>query len=76
MLNTTQLINIAKQAAVNPEAVVEANFDALYEYYTSPDRKDAAMPYGTAKARTGDPYIWIEDQLSTLISQKSFSFAR
>jgi hypothetical protein len=75
MLNTTQLINIAKQAAVNPE-VVEDNFDALYEYYTSPDRKAAAMPYGTAKARAGDPYQWIEEQLSGLIVQKSFVFTR
>src|ERR1035441_8739169 len=30
---------------------------ALYEYY-SPD-----MPYGTAKARTGDPDQWIEEHL-------------
>jgi len=28
-------------------------YDKLYEYYVDD------MPYGTAKARTGDPYDWI-----------------
>ena len=30
-------------------------FNDLYEYYVED------MPYGTAKARTGDPYQWIEE---------------
>lgn len=32
-------------------------YDALFDYYQSD------MPYGTAKARTGDPYEWIADRL-------------
>lgn len=32
-------------------------YDALYEYYQD------EIPYGTAKARTGDPRAWIERQL-------------
>jgi hypothetical protein len=32
-------------------------FDALYDYYHDD------MPYGVAKARSGDPYEWISDRL-------------
>ena len=32
-------------------------FDALYDYYHDD------MPYGVAKARTGDPHEWISDRL-------------
>ena len=32
-------------------------FTALYEHWLS------EMPYGTAKARTGDPYEWIGERL-------------
>jgi len=34
-------------------------FDRLMEFYAS------EMPYGTAKARTGDPYVWITEKLET-----------
>jgi hypothetical protein len=34
-------------------------FDALYEYYSN----SGEMPYGTMKARDGDPYEWITDRL-------------
>ena len=34
-------------------------FAALYEYY----RNNGEMPYGTAKARDGDPYEWIAHRL-------------
>jgi hypothetical protein len=34
-------------------------YDALFDYYAS--RGD--MPYGTMKARTGDPFEWITDRL-------------
>lgn len=37
-------------------------YDALYDYY----HED--MPYGVAKARTGDPYEWISDRLSRDLS--------
>lgn len=41
------------------EQYVEKNFDKLFEYYLS----TGEMPYGVAKARTGDPYNWIADKL-------------
>ena len=34
-------------------------YDALFDYYAS----SGEMPYGTMKARTGDPYEWITDRL-------------
>ena len=34
-------------------------YDSLYSYYTN----NGEMPYGTAKARDGDPNQWIYDQL-------------
>lgn len=38
-------------------------YDRLYAYYTDPARGSDGMPYGTAKARDGDPHNWIERQL-------------
>lgn len=35
-------------------------YDALFDYYSS----TGEMPYGVAKARTGDPYNWVSDKLS------------
>ena len=35
-------------------------YDALYDYYLH----NGEMPYGTAKARTGDPYQWISDRFA------------
>lgn len=38
-------------------------YQRLYAYYTSPARGPDGMPYGTAKARDGDPDQWIENAL-------------
>ena len=35
-------------------------YEKLYDYYVF---ETAQMPYGTAKARDGDPDVWILDQL-------------
>lgn len=35
-------------------------YHALYDYYSN----NGDMPYGTMKARTGDPYEWVSDQLA------------
>ena len=54
------------------------NHPAIQEFVKNPDRElsdeayeiafnyyldNGEMPYGTAKARTGDPYNWISDRL-------------
>lgn len=66
MLTNADVVALAKQIdlSTSSEDIVEANFDALYEYYTTPDSTDKnLMPYGTAKARDGDPYQWISEEL-------------
>ena len=35
-------------------------YDALYDYYSD----KGEIPYGIAKARTGDPFTWVSDKLS------------
>lgn len=35
-------------------------YDALFDYYN----QHGAMPYGVAKARTGDPFNWVSDRLA------------
>jgi len=35
-------------------------FDALYDYYAN----SGEMPYGTMKARDGDPYEWVSDRFN------------
>ena len=39
-------------------------YDALFDYYSDAGE----MPYGVAKARTGDPHNWIADRLSQHLS--------
>jgi hypothetical protein len=41
------------------ELELEDYFDDLYDYFC----RSGEMPYGTAKVRTGDPYLWIYDYL-------------
>lgn len=60
MLTQAQVTDLALQARTNPD-IVEDNFEELFEYYMSTNQ----MPYGTAKARTGDPFTWIQHRLIT-----------
>ena len=39
-------------------------YEKLYEYFTA---ETGEMPYGVAKARTGDPDLWILDRLEELL---------
>lgn len=41
-------------------------YDALFDYYTS----KGDMPYGVARARTGDPYQWIANELTQHLQLK------
>lgn len=67
MLTIEQVIDFAKQQNSGVD-VVDANFDELFEFFVSPDRREYQMPYGVAKARTGDPFHWIEAQLDSFNS--------
>ena len=41
---------------------LEDHFEELFEYFC----RNGEMPYGTAKARTGDPYQWIYDRVDAM----------
>ena len=44
----------------NPdEELSDAGFEKAFEYYMN----TGEMPYGTMKARTGDPHPWVEEHL-------------
>lgn len=47
------------------EGVLEPSelFEELYMYFVN----CGEMPYGVAKARTGDPYEWISDKVVELL---------
>jgi hypothetical protein len=50
----------AGQNLVNNMGLSDAQFDYFYEYYSN----NGQMPYGVAKARTGDPYDWVDAQIT------------
>jgi hypothetical protein len=57
------ILNRFKHEVKNFEANSDLDddlYDALYDYYSN----NGEMPYGTMKARTGDPYNWISDRLA------------
>lgn len=56
-LETELLRHITGQAK---DDLTENLFEFLFEHYLH------EMPYGTAKARDGDPYQWLTDKLGTI----------
>lgn len=56
----TRYASEVKQFETNPNTDLDENlYDALYDYYAA----IGEMPYGVQKARTGDPYEWVCQQL-------------
>lgn len=45
----------------------ENHFEELFEYFSN------EMPYGTMKARTGDPWQWIDTRVEMLRDGKPFA---
>ena len=48
-------------------------YDKLFQYFAFDTQE---MPYGTAKARDGDPYVWIADKLADLGLDEGNEFAQ
>ena len=48
---------------MNGGGISERLFDSLFSYYCSTNE----MPYAVAKARTGDPYEWVDDKFTAFI---------
>jgi predicted N-acyltransferase len=49
----------------NGEGLSERLYDSLFSYYCGTNE----MPYSVAKARTGDPYEWIDDRFTAFIEK-------
>lgn len=49
----------------NGNGLTERLYDALFSYYCSTNE----MPYSVAKARTGDPYEWIDNELTNYVER-------
>ena len=50
-------------------------YEKLFAYFSSSDASDM-MPYGTQKARDGDPYVWLTDKLDELGLTEGNEFAQ
>jgi hypothetical protein len=56
--------SMAEHLDFNDEFYNTSAYDKLYEYFVF---VVCEMPYGTAKARDGDPDVWILERLESLI---------
>jgi hypothetical protein len=46
-------------------------YDDLFDYYSD----NGEIPYGIAKARTGDPYRWVSEKLDEILTEKDIEEA-
>lgn len=67
MMNKTAKVNELARKAQWDESVVDNNYDFLFEYFLN----EGEMPYGVAKARTGDPYQWISNKLCEIYRREN-----
>ena len=68
-VNPMQAANILKiRRGAMPLWKDAALYDILYERFAE------EMPYGTAKARTGDPCEWIENRLAEMTDKEYLNF--
>ena len=58
-----------RSATEQGAGITDDMYDALYDYYT----ESGEMPYGTAKARDGDPMEWIEERVGELFGDMTES---
>ncbi len=58
-------LETCEQIALGNELIDDhtALYHKLYEMWLP------EMPYGTAKARTGDPYLWVTDRLCEIFAE-------
>ncbi len=54
---------------INGEGMSERLYGSLFSYYCGTNE----MPYSVAKARTGDPYEWIDDKFTSCVEKLSTS---
>lgn len=50
-----------QKGIIEMDVFMDRHFNELYEHYCN----NGEMPYGVAKARTGDPNQWIAERIET-----------
>ena len=63
ILSKDEVVEIQSVINGTRDDLSDATFDKLYEHFVS----NGEMPYGTAKARDGDPHEWIGDRLEDVL---------
>lgn len=58
-MGISKTLHASIAASMGGGELSDAAFQELFEYYS----KKNIIPYGVAKARDGDPYVWISSQL-------------
>lgn len=64
IISKQEIMKIIKAKDLN-----DKQFAKIFDYYMS-GAGSGEMPMGTMKARTGDPYEWIVDRLSSIFGKK------
>ncbi len=60
LLTASQISALINYVDGYSDEIASDVYDVLYEYFRE------EMPYGVAKARTGDPVQWISNKLDTM----------
>ena len=64
-LSPNEIVEV-KSAIETGNDLSDALYTRLFDHYIN----NGEMPYGVAKARTGDPVSWIHDQLADLLASQ------
>lgn len=55
-----EMISKVGHQLLKGQPLTESQFDYFFDYYCN----SGEMPYGVAKARTGDPYDWVDSKIT------------
>ncbi len=55
-----QMLNSVGHQLLKGRPLTESQFDYFFDHYCN----SGEMPYGVAKARTGDPYDWVDAKIT------------
>ena len=59
-MNFEQMLNTVGHQLLKGRPLTDAQFEYFFDHYCN----SGEMPYGVAKARTGDPYDWVDAKIT------------
>jgi hypothetical protein len=59
-MNFEQMLNTVGHQLLKGRPLTESQFEYFFDHYCN----SGEMPYGVAKARTGDPYDWVDAKIT------------